>query len=139
MLTLVVVLLLGLLVPDGVTYPFSPWERVILDDIRGVIIPAGDPDHPSDPESAWTPTIDDIIATEEAIARSQGTLVHRRQYWGIVNHGQREVVVNGMCHVGRTDWTRVRIQVEDGGECFFHARYNVEMDELTGFSFNGDA
>lgn len=129
---------------DGITG--IGWERVSVDGIEGVIVPAHDagslvsrtyPDLAGD--DYWTPTLADVEAAEAAIAAEQGDLTHRRQYAGYAENGERKVYVNGFCEGFDSKWTIQPVRVEDGGECYFTAVYNVDRDELEMFRFNGEA
>lgn len=120
------------------------WEEVSVGEIRGVIVPARDagslvygtrPEIPD--EDYWTPTLADVEAAEAAIAAEQGDLEHNRQYAGFTEDGERKIFVNGFCQSFSADWTREPVLVDDGGDCFFTAIYNVDRDVLEMFRFNG--
>lgn len=126
--------------PDG-----REWEEVSVGEIQGVILPERAassllfgtyPDLEYD--DYWTPTLTDVEAAEAAIAAEQGQLDHMRQYAGFVENGERKVFVNGLCDAFGTDWTSERILVDDGGDCFFTAVFNVDQSELETFRFNGE-
>lgn len=122
------------------------WEEVSVGEIQGVILPeraASSLVYGSYPElendDYWTPTLMDVEAAEAAIAAEQGDLDHMRQYAGFIENGERNVFVNGFCDALGIDWTSERVHVDDGGDCFFTAIYNVDGDELEMFRFNGEA
>lgn len=123
----------------------SGWETVTVGGSQGVIIPARDAGalvHGTKPEipdeDYWTPTVADVEAAESALLADQGALDHTRQYAGFVENGDRKVFVNGFCDTFSADWTREPVRVDDGGDCFFTAIYNVDRAELEMFRFNGE-
>lgn len=121
------------------------WEEVTIGDIQGVIIPAHDAGslvHGTKPEAPeggfWTPAIAHLESAEAAIAAERGQLDHMRQYAGFIEDGERKVFVNGFRDALGIDWTTERVLVDDGGDRFFTAIYNVDRDELEMFRFNGE-
>lgn len=120
------------------------WRQITIGEIDGVILPASDADRlaaglfADGPTEFWTPEIADIEAAEAEIARAEGELGHMRQYAGFVQDGERKIVVNGFCDDHGLDWrTTDIVGVDDGGDCYFTAIYNVETDALERFLFNG--
>lgn len=126
---------------DCVPDPADGWLPVSFEGFEGVIVPAEavEDDGWFDSDEAWTPTDEDVIAAEDAIASEQGQLDHMRQYIGITYGGERKVFVNGFCDAFGQNWRAEIVVVMDGGECFFGATYNVETGELESFMFNGEA
>lgn len=121
------------------------WEEVTVGEIEGVIIPEAAASsllfgmYPDlDPGDYWTPTLMDVEAAEAAIAAERGQLDHMRQYAGFIEDGERKVFVNGFRDALGIDWTTERVLVDDGGDRFFTAIYNVDRDELEMFRFNGE-
>lgn len=121
------------------------WEEVSVGEIQGVIVPeeaASSLLFGTYPDlefgDYWTPTLMDVEAAEAAIAAEQGELDHMRQYAGFIEDGERKVFVNGFCDALGVDWTTERVLVDDGGDCYFTAVYNVDQDELEMFRFNGE-
>jgi nitrite reductase/ring-hydroxylating ferredoxin subunit len=61
-----------------------------------------------------------------------------RQYVGIVEDGDRKIVINSMCqHID--GWETSYIEVMDGGSCFWNAIYNVDTGEIESLIVNGEA
>jgi hypothetical protein len=115
------------------------WTVVEVGEVTGVIVP--------DTSAAlfgiasdayWTPSIVEIELAEAAILNEQGELDHVRQYAGVTEDGDQKVFVNGFCDDFGIDWQSEVVLVDDGGDCFFSALYNVDTDELEYFSFNGE-
>ncbi len=126
-------------VTEVVEAPASGWTLVDVEGIQGVIVPADAAAGFGLGESYWTPTVTDVAKTEAAIAENQGSLLsHTRQYAGIVEDGERKILVNGFCS-DEPNWMSQPIVVLDGGECYFTAIYNVDTSELEQFTFNGVA
>jgi hypothetical protein len=121
--------------------PADGWTPVSFDGFEGVIVPAEDVEDEGwfSSDEAWTPTEEDVVAAEAAIEAKQGPLDHMRQYIGITQDGERKIFVNGFCDAWETNWQAELIFVNDGGECYFGATYNVETGELESFVFNGEA
>lgn len=120
--------------------PCNSWETVSIDGIEGVIVAEADVAAFGVNDEPWTPTVDNVISAEQAIAEEQGDLPdHRRQYAGYIEDGDHMIFVNGFCDDFGQDWEREPIIVMDGGECFFNAVYNVDSATLEWFTFNGDA
>jgi hypothetical protein len=107
----------------------------------GVILPASA--YRTDAEN-WTPTSDQIQEAEDAVTVAapfdgrDPILDGYRQYVGIVEDGQRKIVVNSMC-TEFDGWEENFIQIEDGGPCFWQALYNVETQEIESLVVNGQA
>ncbi len=130
--------------PTAAVYPDGGWEEVTVGEIRGVILPmraAGSLVHGARPEipeeDYWTPVLADVELAEAAIAGDQGALEHMRQYAGFIENGERKILVNGFCDAFGVDWMSEPVRVDDGGDCFFTAIYNVDRDDLEMFRFNG--
>ncbi len=115
------------------------WEEIAVGEINGVVVPerAASSLVFGTYDDYWTPTLTDVETVEAAIAAEQGQLDHMRQYAGFVENGERKVFVNGFCDALGIDWTSAPVLVDDGGECFFTAIYNIDQDELETFRFNG--
>jgi hypothetical protein len=114
------------------------WEAVTVDGHEGVILSEEDALRFSwDAEDAWMPAVADIEQAEAAIREQEGDLGHKRQYLGWIVDGERVIYVNGFCDDLGRNWHVEYIAVDDGGDCFFSAMYNVDTDELEYFSFNG--
>lgn len=121
------------------------WEEVTVGEIEGVIVPEAAASsllfgtYPDlEYGDYWTPTMMDVEAAEAAIASEKGDLDHMRQYAGFIENGDRKVYVNGFCDALSIDWTSEPVLVDDGGDCFFTAIYNIERTELEMFRFNGE-
>jgi hypothetical protein len=121
------------------------WEEITVGEITGVIVPEAAASSllaSTFPElrngDFWTPTLMDVEAVESAIAAEQGQLDHMRQYAGFIENGERKVLVNGFCDAMGIDWTTERVLVDDGGDCFFTAIYNVDRAALETFHFNAE-
>ena len=91
----------------------------------------------------WSPDLASLQAAEDAVAaESTGDRAPQldgyRQYVGIVEEGDRKVIVNSMCQE-IDGWDSSYIEVADGGPCFWNAVYNVDTGELELLIVNGEA
>lgn len=121
--------------PEG-----AGWVEVSGDGYDGVIVSIDDADgFISSDEGYWMPTAEVIAAAEAALAVVEPDLEQIRQYAGVVQDGDQKVFINGFCSTSGSDWRTQIVRVEDGGECYFSAMYNVDRDELESFGFNGQA
>jgi hypothetical protein len=121
------------------TVTASSWMPVEVDGVSGVIVTGEDGPRFFAADAFWTPSIDDLEAAELAIASAQGDLDHLRQYVGFIEGGQHKIYVNGFRDAVGIDWMSELVFVEDGGDAFFQAVYNVDTGELERFQFNGEA
>lgn len=126
--------------------PGDEWEPVSIGDVEGVIVVPGDAPMFVDSlgldlenDAYWRPTAADVEMAEIALADEAGELEHTRQYAGFMESGERKVSINGFRNAHAVDWRERPVLVDDGGECFFMAIYNVDTDELERFRFNGEA
>jgi hypothetical protein len=114
------------------------WVAVNANGHPGVIVSSDDADaFGTGAEEFWMPAESDIVDVEEAIQDDQGDLAHMRQYAGVIEDGERKVFINGFCDDMGIDWQTEIVAVDDGGDCFFSAMYNVDAGELEYFQFNG--
>jgi hypothetical protein len=128
-------------VEDGCieTVTSTTWMPVEVDDVPGVIVAEEDGPRFLAADGFWTPLIDDLEAAEFAVAVEHGDLDHLRQYVGFIENGQQKIYINGFRDSVDLDWMSEPVVVEDGGEAFFQAVFNVESGELERFQFNGEA
>lgn len=122
------------------------WRPVTVGDIEGVIVAPSDAGLFVDSlgleledDAYWRPTVGDAGAAERALAEEAGELEHMRQYAGFIESGERKIYINGFCDAFGVDWRERPVLVDDGGDCFFMAIYNVDAAELERFRFNGEA
>jgi hypothetical protein len=142
---LIILILLGFFFfgSSGTTVESSPPAMAATVEINGnpgVILDAT-AYHPD--AEGWTPDLPALQAAEDAVlAAPAGDRTPQvdgfRQYVGIIDEGDRKVVVNSLC-VEFDGWTEAYIEVMDGGSCFWHALYNVETGELEFLIVNGEA
>jgi hypothetical protein len=105
---------------------------------------------PSPGEAGWQPGAADIAALEAALPAALAADPHhsayfsrapvgwRRQYVGIVRHGQRFIYGNFfMRGLGGGTWEREPVIVCDGGTSFFGVDYDAEAGRIVGLAFNG--
>jgi basic membrane lipoprotein Med (substrate-binding protein (PBP1-ABC) superfamily) len=65
---------------------------------------------------------------------------YKRQYVCVTNKdGQKVVYVNCFCETIGVDWKSTLIQVEDGGNCFFNLKINLNTKKYYDFFVNGYA
>jgi hypothetical protein len=101
----------------------------------------------------WTPTKDDVRKLEAKIefylrkvsdrrspALWSKLAEYRRQYAGIVENGRKKIYANFFCKTAQiTDWKINPVAVEDGGDCFFQIKYDVEAGTFSSLYINGNA
>jgi hypothetical protein len=108
-----------------------------------------------DAEEYWTPGEEEIIALEEGLeaflrAEAGDRYPHlyeelssyKRQYFGIVNEDGREIFGVFFCasyYEYFDNWDESLAAVNDGGDCFFELRYNVETGTFSDLSVHGEA
>jgi hypothetical protein len=101
-------------------------------------------------EAYWTPTDADVAALEEEMEqafeaevppreRVEDLIGYLRQYVGVIEAGERTIVVNAFCEPGSPDWPSEPIVVADGGACYFQATWDVERGEFRSLMINGEA
>ena len=107
----------------------------------------------SDRKEYWTPTKEDVAKLEEKIEfhlrkvsdrRSPALWSklrdYKRQYAGIVEGGRRKIYANFFCNSAKiTDWKIRPVAVEDGGDCFFQIKYDIEAGTFSDLYINGEA
>ena len=88
--------------------------------------------------SRWTPSKSDIVQSEEAFIKCLNNQKHRfnyslnnytRQYAGLINDkGQKILWINFFCDEPNTkkDWKQSVVAVEDGGDCYFELKLNLD-------------
>ena len=66
---------------------------------------------------------------------------YKRQYLPMINEkGQKEVWINFFCgNFGADNWETEIVQVEDGGNCYFNIKINLETKEYYELGINGNA
>ena len=123
--------------PDPATAA-NGWVPIETNGIYGVIVPGFDADE-FDPgaDTYWTPTPADVVAAEAALLADQGSLDHFRQYFGTVENGENKILINGFCDPSDRNWYQGSVFVLDGGDCYFHAIYDVGTDSIENFYYNG--
>jgi hypothetical protein len=115
------------------------WNIVEIDGVQGAIVTETNGPLFIDSDAYWTPSVVDIADAETAILQDEGELGHTRQYVGFLEDGQRKISINGFCDDMGYDWEHEPVVVDDGGDCFFTAVYDMETGALEWFTFNGDA
>ena len=125
--------------PDPATAA-NGWVPIETNGVYGVIVPGFDADE-FDPraDTYWTPTPADVELAEAALFLDQGSLDHFRQYFGTVEDGENKILIYGFCDAMGSNWYQETIMVLDGGDCYFHAIYDVQSDTIENFYFSGNA
>jgi hypothetical protein len=88
----------------------------------------------------FTPSSEVTAEVARELAPRLGATRYFRQYIGVAGPRGRAVWIHGFC-----DWLpqaelRARPQtVDDGGTCFFEARYDLDAHRLVDFQFHGEA
>lgn len=122
------------------------WEPVTVGEVEGVIVTPDDAPLlvdslglDLDGDAYWFPSAADVKAAELALSDKAGDLDHMRQYAGYIEDGNRKIYINGFCDASGGEWHERPVLVQDGGDCFFTAIYDVDAGELERFRFNGEA
>jgi hypothetical protein len=103
-------------------------------------------------EGYWTPGEADIMALEgglesylqQAASRDHPDLwqklpEYKRQYFGLVESGRREIYANLFCDTLGKDWKRDFVSVLDGGACFFSVKYDVNTNAFFDLYVQGES
>ncbi len=103
-------------------------------------------------EGYWTPGKADIMELESGLESylqqeaSQGypdlwqrLPEYKRQYFGLVENGRREIYASFFCETLGKDWKRDFVSVLDGGDCFFNVRYDANTDTFFDLDVHGEA
>jgi hypothetical protein len=130
----------------------TPQPVVVLDETTIVIFPANTV---TGWNNSWTPTPEQIQTLEAALIPFLKSADdpwlkpdppiwerlpnYKRQYLGLVEDGQLIIYGNFFCRVDRQDWQSALIEVEDGGDCYFQIKYDVETETIYSLSVNGEA
>ena len=121
---------------------------------RRLIIPAGDAARFYEAsagigaaESYFTPTVADIDAMTarlRAQLASPGPQPITRPFdafhfhhIGVVRGGRRLIFTNAFCNTYGDRWLREPISVDDGGDCYFDLKYDIETGSLLELHVNG--
>lgn len=101
----------------------------------------------------WRPTADEIAEAESKLAAYLAVAPnpdahdipskldkYGRQYFGAARDGRRVLVIHAFCDTfGADDLTKSLVMVDDGGDCFFEAYYDMDGHHFAGLSVNGYA
>jgi len=110
----------------------------------------------------WTPDLADVLVLEQRLpgymrveldrqARARDWPIdkknplweraktYKRQYVGIRRKKQRIIYANFFCDASGTNWRTTRIDVDDGGDCYFQVEYDVDKRTFADLSVNGSA
>ena len=107
----------------------------------------------------WTPSLSDALALEKALPdylrrhlSRQDRLASdkkeplwerakrsKRQYVGVHLEGRRIVYANLFCEAFGSDWRSERVDVDDGGDCYFQVEYDVDKATFANLMVNGGA
>lgn len=100
-------------------------------------------------DDAWTPSVADVAAAEAKLtsylrSRGRGQLAERsreyqRQYFGFVQGDVRLLMINFFCDPLETDWRNAAVSIDDGGDCYFQALYDINLGSFTALYVNGES
>lgn len=104
------------------------------------------------PEKVWEPERADVLEMESRLAdylrktrdgRSpdlwKKLTKYKRQYMGVIENGRKVIYTNFFCVVPKVDWKYFPVVVEDGGDCYFQIKYEVETKKFRDLQINGEA
>ena len=104
--------------------------------------------------SFWTPSESDILILEESIAvylsensflfngeppEGEQLAAYKRQFIGIEHDGSRIIYGNYFCNSLGIDWRQKIVSVDDGGDCYFQVKYDVDSGMFTMLMVNGQS
>ena len=135
------------------------YQVIKIGKIEGAIVPAARGAEflkaltGSEGKEYWTPAKADVQKLEEKIefylrktadrrspALWSKLAEYRRQYAGVVENGRRKIYANFFCNTAQIkDWKTRPVAVEDGGDCFFQIKYDVEAGTFSNLYINGEA
>lgn len=127
---------------------------------EAVIIPASAAQRekiwPRKDTTYWTPRLSDVQTLEARLSRflkaeeirnrafrtqiaeiQQGLRQSRRQYVGLLIHGERQILLNAFPKDQTLPWRRQFIEVSDGGARYWSVRYDVKRRTFQNLLFNG--
>jgi hypothetical protein len=100
----------------------------------------------------WTPSVADVLEAEtrlEPFLKAskhpqvpeilQNLKTYKRQYRGILEGGQKFLVVRFFCDAPLKDLTGQEAVILDGGPCFFNVRYSISTKTFSDLEINGYA
>ena len=163
-IVLVVALFTGAAIPATVSsiaasVQDDSYQRIKIGKVEGAIVPSERAAEfvkalsGTDRKEYWTPAKEDVARLEEKIEfylrkvsdkRSPALWSklrdYKRQYAGIVEGGRRKIYANFFCNNAKiTDWKMRPVAVEDGGDCFFQIKYDIEAGTFSDLYINGEA
>ena len=135
------------------------YQKIKVGKIEGAIVPRERGEEfikaltGTERKDYWTPAKEDVVKLEEKLEfhlrkvsdkRSPALWIklaeYRRQYAGIVENGRRKIYANFFCNGAKiTDWKTRPVAVEDGGDCFFQIKYDVDAGTFSDLYINGQA
>jgi hypothetical protein len=127
---------------------------------EAVIIPASAAERekiwPRKDTRYWTPTFSDVQTVEAQLSPffkaeeirnrefrghiaeiQKGLRKSRRQYVGLVIHGEKQILVNAFPKDQTLPWKRQFIEVSDGGARYWSVRYDLKLRAFQNLLFNG--
>jgi hypothetical protein len=107
----------------------------------------------------WTPSLADALALEKGLpdylrrhlsrddrlASSKKeplwdrARTYKRQYVGVRLKDRRIVYANFLCAAFGSDWRTERVDVADGGDCYFQVEYDIDKASFANLMVNGEA
>ena len=79
-----------------------------------------------------------VFLDEQSSIRDLGE--YKTQVIGYINNsGEKVMYVNYFCSTFGADWTKEFVSVDDGGNCFFQVKVNLDTENTFDFYVNGDA
>jgi hypothetical protein len=62
---------------------------------------------------------------------------YKRQYVGVRRQKRRIIYANFFCDASGSNWRTTRVDVDDGGDCYFQVEYDVDKRTFADLSVNG--
>lgn len=105
-------------------------------------------------DGAWTPSEADVAGLESgltAFLQENSDAVndtsrilsrlpdYERQYFGLVQGGDKLIQANFFCDGEDFDWQETAVLVDDGGDCYFQVIYNTGDETYLSLRINGES
>ena len=129
-------------------------EIITEDNYKGIVLEKEKLDYlPVEVDSleTWIPKENDIRLAEQILSEfiqkdsvlSFPLNEYTRQYFGIIENSDKVIYINSFCMEEDDSfmegWKTDFIEVEDGGDCFFQIKVNLEKEDCYEFYINGEA
>lgn len=103
--------------------------------------------YPGNKVTLWKPTKQDLQLAESLMQayidnnkKLSDLNSYTRQYIGIIDNHKKVVLIEGFCVppklLQHLNWKKERVRVDDGGDCFFRIKVDLDTRKCYGFGVN---